>query len=198
MAWPLGAGRLTGIAPTTIQADVRRRRPPAPRRPQRFGDSRLDESVLAVWQAVTGSIPVSRTRVDRQGGTEARRPAKRLGRRVGVADYANGEPALVAMILRAITVNEHEGGFRDERDCRPGGNTLTNSGVFPARPDRHWKRLLLQRKHIHKRFCGQARRRCPPFVLWRFSRLVDEGGGNKAEVTGFADGQEEPWRLVHV
>jgi hypothetical protein len=29
--------------------------------PQRFGDSRLGESVLAVWQAVTDSIPVPRT-----------------------------------------------------------------------------------------------------------------------------------------
>jgi hypothetical protein len=35
--------------------------PPASRRPQRFGDSRLGESVLAVWQAVTDSIPVPRT-----------------------------------------------------------------------------------------------------------------------------------------
>jgi hypothetical protein len=33
------------------------------RAPQRFGDSRLGESVLAVWQAVTDSIPVSRTSV---------------------------------------------------------------------------------------------------------------------------------------
>ena len=39
------------------------RRPPASRRPQRFGDSRLDENVLAVWQAVTGSIQVPRTSV---------------------------------------------------------------------------------------------------------------------------------------
>ena len=31
------------------------------RAPQRFGDSRLGESVLAVWQARTDSIPVSRT-----------------------------------------------------------------------------------------------------------------------------------------
>jgi hypothetical protein len=31
------------------------------RTPQRFGDSRLGESVLAVWQAVTDSIPVPRT-----------------------------------------------------------------------------------------------------------------------------------------
>jgi hypothetical protein len=30
-------------------------------RPQRFGDSRLGEGVLAVWQAVTDSIPVPRT-----------------------------------------------------------------------------------------------------------------------------------------
>jgi len=68
MAWPLGAGRLTGIAPTTIQADARRRRLPASRRPQRFGDSRLGESVLAVWQAVTDSIPVLRTNGPRTSG----------------------------------------------------------------------------------------------------------------------------------
>ena len=33
------------------------------RAPQRFGDSRLGEGVLAVWQAVTDSIPVSRTTI---------------------------------------------------------------------------------------------------------------------------------------
>ena len=35
------------------------------RAPQGFGDSRLGESVLAVWQAVTDSIPVPRTSFDR-------------------------------------------------------------------------------------------------------------------------------------
>ena len=40
--------------------------PPVSRRPQRFGDSRLGESILAVWQAVTDSIQVPRTRVARQ------------------------------------------------------------------------------------------------------------------------------------
>ena len=35
--------------------------PPASRRPQRFGDSRLGEGVLAVWRAATDSIPVPRT-----------------------------------------------------------------------------------------------------------------------------------------
>ena len=134
MAWPLGAGRLTGIAPTTIQADVRRRRPPASRQPQRFGDSRLDESVLAVWQAVNGSIPVSRTRVDRQGGTEARRPAKRLGRRVGVADYANGEPALVAMILRAITVNDTKEEFEMSENVDPVATPSRIVEYFPPGP----------------------------------------------------------------
>src|SRR5271155_3769589 len=37
---------------------------PASTSPQRCGDSRLGASVLAVWQAVTDSIPVPRTTFD--------------------------------------------------------------------------------------------------------------------------------------
>jgi hypothetical protein len=49
-----GAGPLVNIAVAVV---------PVATGPQRFGDSRLGESVLAVWQAVTDSIPVSRTDV---------------------------------------------------------------------------------------------------------------------------------------
>jgi hypothetical protein len=49
-----GAGPLVNIAVAVV---------PVATRPQRFGDSRLGESVLAVWQAVTDSIPVPRTTV---------------------------------------------------------------------------------------------------------------------------------------
>jgi hypothetical protein len=43
-----------GGEPSSCQVDELSsgRRPPASRRPQRFGDSRLGGSVLAVWQAV--------------------------------------------------------------------------------------------------------------------------------------------------
>src|ERR1700731_4924535 len=53
-------------SPAPAVSDVSRRAPhtaipPMSMSPQRFGDSRLGEGVLAVWQAVTDSIPVSRT-----------------------------------------------------------------------------------------------------------------------------------------
>ncbi len=89
------------------------------RPPQRFGDSRLGESVLAVWQAVTDSIPVPRTSVctcnkvllgerDSPGGPQYDHRPARLGayRRVRNKRYQNLEPYNLLMTLVLAYANQ--------------------------------------------------------------------------------------------
>ena len=55
------SGRRT--ARRTRRVDSKLTARPRATRPQRFGDSRLGESILAVWQALTDSIPIPPTSV---------------------------------------------------------------------------------------------------------------------------------------